>query len=133
MSKARASTQETMEFTLEPKEAGEGKKRKERVKKTIAKVIGRSSMFRDPAEEEEQEDAAPASKSQKPMGDAIKYGAAPSEPKTAPKDSTQASKTSKPKRSTMNIPAAEKNKTQCLRLMKRMLKPKCLGSSNQKF
>ena len=36
MSKARASTQETMEFTLEPKEAGEGKKRKERVKKTIA-------------------------------------------------------------------------------------------------
>ena len=33
MSKARASTQETMEFTLEPKEVGEGKKRKERVKK----------------------------------------------------------------------------------------------------
>ena len=29
MSKARASTQETMEFTLEPKEAGEGKMRRE--------------------------------------------------------------------------------------------------------
>ena len=28
MSKARASTQETMEFTLEPKEVGVGKKRK---------------------------------------------------------------------------------------------------------
>nr|XP_020175448.1 craniofacial development protein 2-like [Aegilops tauschii subsp. strangulata] len=57
MSKARSSTQETMEFTLEPKEAGEGKKRKERVKKTIAKVIGRSSMIRDPAEDEEEETA----------------------------------------------------------------------------
>ena len=64
-----------MEFTLEPKEAGEGKKRKERVKKTIARVIGRSSMIRDPAEDEEQEeDAAPAPKSQKLMGDAIKSG-----------------------------------------------------------
>ena len=39
MSKARASTQETIEFTLEPKEAGEGKKRKERVKKTMARQI----------------------------------------------------------------------------------------------
>ena len=47
MSKARVSTQETIEFTLEPKEAGEGKKRKERVKKTMARVIGRSSMIRD--------------------------------------------------------------------------------------
>ena len=41
MSKARASTQETMEFILEPKETGDGKKRKERVKKTIARVIGK--------------------------------------------------------------------------------------------
>ena len=44
MSKARASTQETMEFTLEPREeevAG-GKKRKGRVKKTMVRVIGRS-------------------------------------------------------------------------------------------
>ena len=39
MSKARTSTQETIEFTLEPREAGEGKKRKERVKKTMARVI----------------------------------------------------------------------------------------------
>ena len=64
MSKARASTQETMEFTLEPKGAGEGKKRKERVKKTIARVIGKPSMMRDPSDDEEQEeeDAAPAPK-----------------------------------------------------------------------
>ena len=53
MSKARASTQEIIEFTLEPKEFGEGKKRKERVKKTMARVIGRSSMIRGPAEDEE--------------------------------------------------------------------------------
>jgi hypothetical protein len=71
MSKARASTQETIEFTLEPKEAGEGKKRKERVKKTIARVIGRSLMIRDPAEDEEEddeEDAAPAPKTQEVDG-----------------------------------------------------------------
>ena len=71
MSKARASTQKTMEFILEPKEAGEGKKRKERVKKTMARVIDRSSMTRDPDEEEEEQDAPPA-KTQKLMGDAIK-------------------------------------------------------------
>ena len=53
MSKARASTQETIEFTLEPKEAGEGKKRKEWVKNTMARVIGRPSMARASDEEEE--------------------------------------------------------------------------------
>nr|XP_020149327.1 histone acetyltransferase KAT6A-like [Aegilops tauschii subsp. strangulata] len=109
MSKGRASTHETIEFTLEPKEAGAGKKRKERFKKTMAKVIGRSSMMRDPAEDEEEEDAAPAPKAQKLMGDVIKSGAAPSKPKTAPKASTPAPKTA-PNRSTRNIPAAEKNK-----------------------
>ena len=112
MSKSRASTQETIEFTLEPKEAGEGKKRKERVKKTMARVIGRSSMMRDPTEDEEddeEEDVAPAPKTQKWMGDAIKSGAAPSKPKPAPKATTQASKSTL-KRSTKNIPAAEKNK-----------------------
>ena len=102
MSKARASTQETMEFTLEPKEAGEGKKRKERVKKTIARVIGKPSMMRDPSEEEE-EDAAPAPKAQKLMGDAIKSRAAPSKSKTTPKALAQ--KPSKPKRNTRSIPA----------------------------
>ena len=45
----KAALEETMEFTLEPKEAGEGKKRKERVKKNTARVPGRSSMFKDPA------------------------------------------------------------------------------------
>ena len=43
------------------------------------------------------------------MGDAIKSGAAPSKPKTAPKASAPAPKTA-PKRSTRNIPATEKNK-----------------------
>ena len=67
-------------------------------------------MMRDPAEDdEEEEDAAPAPKAQKLMGDAIKSGAAPSKPKTAPKASTPAPKTA-PKRSTRNIQAAEKNK-----------------------
>ena len=46
MSKARASTQVPLES--EPKEAAaEGKKRKERVKKTTARVLGRSSIMRD--------------------------------------------------------------------------------------
>ena len=71
MSKARASTQETIEFTLEPKEAGDDKKRKERVKKTTARIIGKPSMMRE-SEEEEEEDVAPAPKAQKLMGDAIK-------------------------------------------------------------
>ena len=44
MSKARASTQVPLEF--EPKEAAaEGKKRKERVKKTMARVVGQPSMM----------------------------------------------------------------------------------------
>ena len=45
------------------------------------------------------------------MGDAIKSGATPSNPKTAPKPvAAQASKPSAPKRSTRNISAAKKNK-----------------------
>ena len=51
MSKARASTQVPLES--EPKEAAEGKKRKEKVKKTTARVLGRSSIMRDSEEEEE--------------------------------------------------------------------------------
>ena len=134
MSKARASTLETSKSTEEA--TGEGKKRKERVKKTMAKVIGRSSMMVDPAEDEkeEEQDAAPEPKSQKLMGDAIKSGAAPSKPKTAPEASAPTPK-SAPKRSTRNISAAEKNKAQCLKLKlkkKMMLKPKCLGSSSQR-
>ncbi|XP_020201384.1 uncharacterized protein [Aegilops tauschii subsp. strangulata] len=111
MSKARASTLEASKSTVE-EAAGEGKKRKERVKKTMAKVICRSSMMRDPAEDEEEDeeqDVAPRPKAQKLMGDAIKSGAAPSKPKTASKSTAQASK-SAPKRSTRNIPAAKKNK-----------------------
>ena len=43
-------------------------------------------MRRDSDEEEgEEEDAAPAPKAQKLMGDAIKSGAAPSKPKMLPK------------------------------------------------
>ena len=60
------------------------KKRKERVKKTTARVLGRSSIMKD--SEEEEEDAALAPKAQKLMGDAIRLGAAPSKPKgTSPK------------------------------------------------
>ena len=79
MSKARASTTETSKPSEEA--VGEGKKRKERVKKTTARVLGRSSIMRG----SDEEDAAPAPKAQKLMGDAIKSGAAPSKPKTAPK------------------------------------------------
>ena len=68
----KAALEETMEFTLEPKEAGEGKKRKERVEKTTARFLGRLSIFKDPAEEEEEEEDAPAPKAQKLTGDAIK-------------------------------------------------------------
>ena len=43
------------------------------------------------------------------MGDAIRSGAAPSKPNEAPKAAAPKPKTA-PKRSTRNIPAAEKNK-----------------------
>ena len=58
--KVRASTVETSKPTGEA--VGEGKKRKKRVKKTNTRVLGRSSIMRDPEEEEEEEDAAPAPK-----------------------------------------------------------------------
>ena len=45
MSKTRASTTETSKPTEEA--VGEGKKRKERVKKTTTRVLGRSSIMRD--------------------------------------------------------------------------------------
>ena len=101
--KVRASIAKTSKPTGEA--AGEGKKRKERVKKTTSRVLGRSSIMRDSKEEEEEEDATPAPKAQKLMGEAIKSGAAPAKPKTAPKGSALAPK---PKRSTRNIPAAKK-------------------------
>ena len=85
------------------------KKRKERVKKTTARVLGRSSIMKDSEEEEEEEDAAPAPKAQKLMGDAIRSRAAPSKPKGTPKPAAPKPKTA-PKRSTRNISAAEKNK-----------------------
>ena len=105
MSKARASTQVSLES--EPKEAAaEGKKRKERVKKTMARVVGKPSMME---EEEEEEVAAPTPKAQKLMGDAIRSGAASSKPKEAPKAAAPMPK-SAPKRNTRNILAGEKNK-----------------------
>ena len=101
MSKARASTQ--LPEKSDPKEpAAEGKKRKERVKKTMARVVGQPSMM------EEEELAAPAPKAPKLMGDAIRSGAATSKPKEAPKAAPKAK--SAPKRNTRSIPAAEKNK-----------------------
>ena len=64
MPKARASTQ--LPENPGPKDpADESKKRKERVKKTIARVVGQPSMM------EEEELAAPAPKAPKLMGDAI--------------------------------------------------------------
>ena len=97
MSKVRASTKKPA-----PKEpvAAEGKKRKERVKKTVARVLGKASIMED--EDEEEEVAAPAPKAPKLMGDAIRSGSTASKAKPAPKP--------KPKRNTRSIPAAEKNK-----------------------
>ena len=103
MSKARASTEKP---TSQEPAAAEGKKRKERVKKTVARVLGKASIME---EGEEEEAAAPAPKAPKLMGDAIKSGGAASKAKPAPKP--------KPKRSTRSIPVAEKNKAQCLRLL----------------
>ena len=61
MSKARASSQASLES--QPKEpTAEGKKRKERVKKTMARVIGRPSMIRKSDEEEVEEPVAPPTK-----------------------------------------------------------------------
>ena len=131
-SKVTASTLETSKSTVEEAD-GEGKKRKERVKKTMAKVIGRSSMMEDPAEdeEEEEEDVAPAPKAQKLMGDAIKSGAAPSKPKTAPKLLLQLPRLHQ--KGVQGIyQLLRRTRPQCLRLKlkkkKKKLKPKCLGS-----
>ena len=53
MSKSRASTQETL--GSEPKETiVEGKKRKERVKKTIGRVSGRLSMMMEGEEDDDR-------------------------------------------------------------------------------
>nr|XP_020201124.1 nucleolar protein dao-5-like [Aegilops tauschii subsp. strangulata] len=132
MSKARRSTvpQEPMEFTLEPREEQEPadgkKKRKERVKKTIARVISKPSMMVDDEDDDEEEPAAPPAKSQKLMANAMKSAGAPSKSKPKP-----APKVVAPKRSTRNIPAAEKNKAPMLEVREgeepqvlRKLKPK---------
>lgn len=131
--KARGSTVETSKSNVE-EAASEAKKKKERKRGRWCKKVDPMAEFEEHSsdEEEEEEDAAPAPKSQKLMGDAIKSGAAPSKPKTIPKVSALAPKTA-PKRSTRNIPATEKNRVQCLRLMKKMPKPKCLRSSNPRF
>ena len=53
MSKARASTQETLGSAPKEQVVAE-KKRKERVKKTTARVLGRSLIMKDFEEEEEE-------------------------------------------------------------------------------
>ena len=94
MPKARASTQiPEKPATIEPV-AAEGKKSKERVKKTVARVLGKASIME---EEEEEEVAAPAPKAQKLMGDAIRSGVAPSKPKAVPKAAAPAQKPPKTK------------------------------------
>ena len=110
MLKVRGTTQETL--GSEPKEqVVDEKKRKERAKKTMARVVGKPSMM-----EEEEEVAAPAPKAQKLMGDAIRSGAAPSKPKEAPNAAAPKPKAA-PKRNTRNIPAGEKNKALVLKLL----------------
>ena len=131
MSKARASTQDNL--GSEPKEqVVVEKKRKERVKKTMARVVGKPSIM----EYEEEEVAAPSSKAQKMMGDAIRSGAAPSKPKAAPKAAAPAQKP-KPKRNTRSILAEEKNKAHVPKaaeeddsLVLRKLKPKIPNHSD---
>ena len=115
--KVRASTAETSKPTGEA--AGEGKKRKERVKNTTTRVLGRSSIMRDSEEEEEEEDVAPAPKAQKLMGDAVKSGAAPSKPKSARKAAAQ--KPPKPKRNTRSILLRRRTRPQCLKLKKKKM------------
>ena len=103
MSKARMSTEKPIEPV-----AVEGKKRKERVKKTVARVLGKASIME---EEEEEEVAAPTPKAPKLMGDAIRSGAAASKAKPAPKP--------KPKRNTRSIPATRRTRPRCLKLQKK--------------
>ena len=90
MPKARASTKISEKPTPIEPVAAEGKKRKERVKKIVDRVLGKASIMED--EEEEEEVAAPAPKAPKLMGVAIRTGAAASKAKPAPKP--------KPKRNT---------------------------------
>ena len=103
MSKAKKSTQETMTFILEQSDDDEAavRKKKKRARNTNATVLGKPSM-REQGEEEEDEPVAPPAKTHKLMSDAMK-SANPS--KSKPKAPVPA-----PKRSTRNIPAAEKNK-----------------------
>ena len=108
-----------MEFTLEPKEGGEGKKRKERVKKTIARVIGKPSMMRDPSEEEEEEDAAPAPKAQKLMGDAIRQGLLHQSPKPLPKLKLRSPQN--PRGTPEVYLLRKRTRPQCLMLKKKMM------------
>ena len=114
MLKVRGSTQ--IPEKPDPKEpaAAEGKKRKERVKKTIARIVGQPSMM-----EEEEEVAAPAPKAQKLMGGAIRSGAATSKPKEAPKAAPS------PRMHQRGIPGVfqllRKTRPQCLMLLMRMM------------
>ena len=77
-------------------------------------MLGKPSAMKntDEEEEEEEEPVAPPAKTQKLMGDAVRTGATPSKPKSAPKPPApaQAPKPSAPKRSTRNISIGEKNK-----------------------
>ena len=81
-----------------------------------------------PELEEEVAAKAPPAKSQKLMGDAIKSGDDPPKPKTAPKPTRQLQREA-PGTSHLQ----KRTRPQCVKLRKKMLKPKCLGSSNQKF
>src|SRR3954465_7846631 len=116
MPKARASTKIPDKTTS--KEPVVAEEKKERKRGRWCKKVDPMAEFEQHTsneEEEEEEGAAPAPKAPKLMGDAIRSGAAASKPKEAPKTAPK----KKPKRNTRNIPAAEKNKAQCLTLLKK--------------
>ena len=83
MSKARASTQETMVFTLETRD-DEPAGTKKRARKTTPRVIGKPSMS-DDDDDEAEEDAAPAPKSHKLMGVSLSQGLLLQSPRLPPK------------------------------------------------
>ena len=119
MSKVRASTAETSKPTEEA--VGEGKKRKERVKKTIARVIGKSSMVR--SDDEEEEDAAPAPKLRSLWEMQLSQGLLHLSPNLVPR--LLLKNPQNPRVTPGVYLLRRRTRPQCLKLKKRMMKPYC--------
>ena len=121
MLKVRGSTQETE--ISEPKEPEvTEKKRKERDKKTMARVVGKPSMM----EEEEEEAAAPAPKAQKLMGDAIRSGVLRQSPKKHPRQLLQSLKLH-PRGILGAFLLERRTRPQCLKLLVKRKKMKSMS------